>query len=262
MPSNVGRGNVYLLDEQRGMILQVGRFSDNEGEVILSLRVPNHQLREEVRWQAQFWHPGYSSYSPYVDFINDVRLRNSISEIVSTAFRDSALREEAEELGRKVFEELFAKAQPSFREITDDPQFRSLLVDVALEEGSHLLPRAEHRRIERTWVGPMVDVVVAKARLWPWSEWVGEIVSDPEKEETLNSLLNSMEPYFREALQDFLWNRDQILRPGPQYAPNVRLLWVARRTLFGARESAITLLEATDGEKLSGETTLTVQEIQ
>lgn len=87
-------------------------------------------------------------------------------------------------------------------------------------------------------------------------------MDDTEKQQAFNRLLKGLEPYLREALHSFLWNEDHTLQPGPEYAPNVRLIWVARRTLFGAREPAITLIRTADGQTLDPAMTLTVQEVR
>lgn len=262
LPDTASRGNIYLLDENKGSILNVGRFEVINGEPKLSLRIPGGYLPEDAYWSVQFWASGYSTYRPYAQFINDERLRERFSEIVSQAFGDPVLRESAESLGKEVFERLFVKVQPHFKDITQDPDFRHLMVDVGIQEAGVLLSRGDGLKMERTWVGPMIELVLSSARQWPWDKWVAEIVSDPHKQESLAELLNEMEPYFREALQDLLWNRDQILRPGPEYAPNVRLLWVARRTLFGAREPAITLMRTTGGQQLRENQILTVEVVQ
>lgn len=262
LPHGVVSGNVYFLNEAQGTILQVGRFFSGNEETKLSLRLPEKVFDADQRWSLQFWQSGYDSYRPYAQFINDDRLRHRFSAIVSDAFRDPGLREAAESLGRDVFQELFAKAEPYFKEITNDPEFRSLMIDVAIEDGTRLLPRGNRLELERTWVGPMIELVISKARHWPWDEWISEIISDPGKQELFSELLSDMEPFFREALQEFLWNRDQVLRPGPEYAPNVRLLWVARRTLFGAREPAITLMLAPEGQELNENQELRIREIR
>jgi len=255
-------GDVFLLDEKAGTILQIGTFSNAGGTTTLSLRMPEDQFDGAHRWQANLWERRYTDYRPYFEFLNDKRLRTSLSEIVSQILQDADLKERTERLGAGVLEELFAKVQPRLAEITQDPEFRSLLIDVTLEEAKAYLARRNESEVERTWVEPMSNLVLSKARQWPWAEWVEEIVDDPETRESFSALLTEMEPYFREALQEFLWNRDHLLRPGSEYAPNVRLLWVARRTLFGAREPAITLLSGSEGQKLAPGNILNVRTIE
>ena len=262
LPENAQTGQVYLLDEQSGNILQVGTYVVEDGESKLNLRVQEEYLDENVRWTAQYWHPAYDTYGPYAQFIHDERLQNRISEIVSRAFEDPSLRERSMKVVRFIFENLFAKAKPRLREIKNDAQLRSLIIDMGIEEATKMLSDEDDDVGERTWVAPMMELIFFHLENWPWERWINEIVADAEKEKHFSGLLREAEPYFREALQAFLWNRESVIGPGPEYAPNVRLLWVARRTLFGAREPAITLTRSSDGTVLNEDNVLKLKNIR
>jgi len=154
LPIDFHGGNVYLLSEESGEILQVGRFSVQNTGGLLKMHMPAHHYSPEHMWTLLAWHSRYPDYRAFMSFLHDDRLETRMTGILNQVFEDPQLRADAELLGRGVLEQLYRLAQPRMAELAREPEFRSVIPDIVLEEAVNHLRRGERVQAQRTWVQP------------------------------------------------------------------------------------------------------------
>jgi hypothetical protein len=71
---------------------------------------------------------------------------------------------------------------------------------------------------------------------------LSSLMRDPSMQRHMAEMLEVLEPHFEKGIRDILWNQAASVEGGPKHAPNVKLIWAARRLLFGAQEPALTIL--------------------
>lgn len=247
-------GSVYLLDLEGGNITNVGRFElGGPGGDSMTLTMPDGKFDSSRGLKALYWRDSYETYGPYFNFINDVDLRERLSARMREAFADAEVKAEFKELLEATGPVVFKRAQPHFMELKDDPEVRNAFIDLGLEQLVRWLSE-KNGGIESVYpeqenagsTGKLSSLLGEKAAEWPWGEWFGEVFSDPEIQAKFPKLMDSMEPYFRASINELLWNPASL---GEGKIANVRLLWVARRALFGGREAAITLMYSSDTDR-------------
>lgn len=265
-------GAVYLLDPVRGGISNIGRFTWDGTAGSMDLTLPPGPWPpadgQDARLEALFWHPVYPTYGPYFSFVHDADMQQRLGAILREAGRDPAMRERLQGILTDAGMALTGDVGPQLRALTADPAVRDQLVEIGTDQVIRLLLDRFDRELPEAWRGQVDDrsltaavsaVLLERAGDWPWEEWLEEVFADPAMQEQLTGLALAAEPYVRASLDELLW---MPVPAGGDRAPNVRLLWVARRTLFGPREPAIALIPGEAGAVWREGEPLTVTEVR
>lgn len=260
-------GGVYFLDVASGTITHIGQFDiQSGGGGSMSIILPAGKLDPQAGGlKTIYWREGYSTYGPYFNFINGVDLRERLNAVLKQAFNDPEVRARFQELLEQAGPVVSERAEPYFLGLKDDPEVRDALVNMGIEYGIRWLEKSirggerdEMEPRERTGA-QLSGLLGEKAAAWPWGEWFGEVFADPKMQARFSIFINSLEPYMRASLNELLWTPSAA--DGREIA-SVRLLWVARRALFGGREPAITLIHSAGAPPWSASGTIQVREAQ
>jgi len=256
-------GAVYLMDEQAGQISLVGTFEVANGSGEMDLRLARHVLGADVPMVALFWPGRAKSYVPHFEFLFDDDLNSRLQQVYKAAEADPAVKSAIARFADAWGKALTTSFLPEMRRLFEKPEFRRELTDavlmMAVEWGAkkrELPPdalsetdinsRAAIERLLREHIGGSVETTVR------------EVSRDPAIRNAGDDLRKALEPHFTTAVMQIAWTgHDGSLSPGEEGIPNARVLWVARRIMFGSKNPAILLYASPDGAVLTASQTFT-----
>lgn len=218
-------GDVFLLDESRGKIVRIGRFVIAKEDSLAELRLPKAYANSLIDG-ATLWDSYYENPFPFVSFIGDDELQQRGKELATKAWKD--------------------------KEVSD--QLSKLISTIATKALSDTKGRVSFNEILGLLLSPK------EALRFP-SEFFEELIKHPEIRAEFKELLQILEPYLLQGVQEILWAQTSLVKDPNQKVPNVKLIWAARRLIFGAREPALTIFAAPDDFPGDSPTSLTITEI-
>ncbi len=246
-------GAVYLMDEQAGLIRLVGTFEVANGSGEMDLRLARNLVSADVPMVALFWPGRAKSYVPHFEFLFNDDLNARLEQVYKAAEADPVVKVAIGRFADSWGNAFSTSFLPEMRRLLEKPELRRELTDAVLmmavewvAKRRDLPPdtltdtdidsRAAIERLLREHIGGSVETIVR------------EVSRDPAIRQTGDELRKVLEPHLHSAVQQIIWTGlDVATAPGKDGTPNARLLWVARRVMFGSRAPAILLYEAPDG---------------
>jgi len=256
-------GAVYLMDEQAGQINLVGTFEVANGSGKMDLKLARHLAGTDIPMNGLFWPERAKSYVPHFEFLFNDDLNARLKRVYKAAETDPVVKATIGRFADAWGNALTASILPEMRRLLEKPELRRELTDAALmmavewvAKKRELPPdaltdtdinsRAVIERLLREHIGGSVETIVR------------DISRDPAIRQAGDALRKTLEPHFYLAVQKIAWTGyDGSPSPGEDGIPNARVLWVARRIMFGSKNPAILLYANPDGAVLSASQTFT-----
>jgi len=257
-------GSVYLMDETAGVISVVGTFAVNDGAGHMDLKVPRSLIDKPVIFSGSYWTGNAKSYIPHFQFLFNDDLNHRLEKVLESAKSDPVVQDALARFGDAWGSALGSSLEPELRRLLEKPEVKRdlkdlvlmLLVkqvakwrDVDLKEVPDLdLGKSEDalQRLLREHIGGSAEKLIR------------DISRDPAIRNAGDDLRKALEPHFTTAVMQIAWTgHDGSLSAGEEGIPNARVLWVARRIMFGSKNPAILLYANPDGAVLTASQTFT-----
>ncbi len=229
-------GPVYLLDENNGEVNIIGQFRSNENGGEIELLIAHPLKKENIT--GFFWEARPSSYIPHFRFVFNDDLQNRLQLVSEAAWKDEAVQKSFNTLNDELFRVFQRQLGPMLTNLFKTPDISDALLDAGLT----VIARDQESKFAEESRKSLQNVIMEYLKNIKPGELASELMENPEFYQAIDNLSIALEPHIRLAMDEILWYSPRNLPPTSAGVPNARLIWVARRVIFGGRTNALLLM--------------------
>ncbi len=243
-------GPVYWLDETQGKVSIVGEFRSSADGGRLDLNAPKAIIDSNARFSGLLWHDKSGSYIPHFNFLFNDDLQQRLQQVMESAKTDEHVQVALADFAEELFRVMKSRMGPELRRLWDTPELRGVLIDIVFSVAGERLPGRRNEDADQdtatktgSQAGRKLVRILTEHTAGNMETWINDMAEDDDLRRAFEGLTVALESHFRQAMDEILWMPSPPdIQPGHDGTPNARVLWIARRILFGSRTPALLLV--------------------